>query len=55
MSEWTEILVGILILIYGIMFYIIGRTNFLEKVIIGKLNKFLKSIEENDQEKGGAE
>lgn len=53
MSEWTEILVDILILIYGIMFYVIGRTNFLEKVIIRKLNYFFKSIEENNQEKGG--
>lgn len=53
MSEWKEIIEGILILIYGITMYVIGRTNFLEKVVIGKLNDFLESIEETDQEKGG--
>lgn len=43
-----EILIGILILIYGLMFYIVGRTNFLEAVIIRRLQEFLNSIEETD-------
>lgn len=40
MAELKEILLGMLILIYGIVFYIVGRTNFLEKFIIQKLNDF---------------
>lgn len=43
MAELKEILFGMLILIYGIVFYIVGRTNFLEKVIVQGLNDFIKN------------
>ena len=41
MVDVKEILMGVLVLIYGIMFYIVGRTNLLEKFVL-KLNKMLE-------------
>ena len=41
MSDVKEILMSVLVLIYGIMFYIVGRTNLLEKFVL-KLNKMLE-------------
>lgn len=41
MVDVKEILMGILVLIYGIMFYIVGRTNLLEKFVL-KLNKMIE-------------
>lgn len=49
MNELKEILLGMIVLVYGIMFYIAGRTNFIEKVIIEKLNDFLKSNKETHE------
>ena len=51
MNELKEILLGIGVLIYGLMFYVIGRTNFLEKVIIGKLQEFLDSVNTESEDK----
>ena len=48
MGELKEILLGILVLIYGITFYIVGRTNFLEKVIIYKINELLENNAQTD-------
>ena len=64
--ELKDILLGMLVLIYGIMFYIVGRTNLLEKFVL-KLNKMLEDATKTDdticaskekrepKEKGGAE
>ena len=41
MADVKEILMGVLVLIYGIMFYIVGRTNLLEKFVL-KLNKMIE-------------
>lgn len=49
MAELKEILTGILVLIYGIMFYIVGRTNLLEKFIL-KLNKMLEDATKTDED-----
>lgn len=40
-ADVKEILMGVLVLIYGIMFYIVGRTNLLEKFVL-KLNKMIE-------------
>jgi hypothetical protein len=40
-NELKEILLGIGVLIYGLMFYVIGRTNFLEAVIVRRLQEFI--------------
>ena len=41
MVDVKEILMGVLVLIYGIAFYIVGRTNLLEKFVL-KLNKMIE-------------
>ena len=46
-----EIIMGAMILIYGIMFYIVGRTNLLEKFVL-KLNDMLEDNNDSN-EKGG--
>jgi hypothetical protein len=53
MEELKEILVGMLVLIYGIMFYIMGRTNFIETIIIRKLQDFINDVEEKEAEQEG--
>lgn len=47
MADVKEILIGVLVLIYGIMFYIVGRTNLLEKFVL-KLNKMLEDATKTD-------
>ena len=49
MADVKEILMGILVLIYGIMFYIVGRTNLLEKFVL-KLNKMLEDATKTDED-----
>ena len=49
MVDVKEILMGILVLIYGIMFYIVGRTNLLEKFVL-KLNKMLENDTKPDDD-----
>ena len=49
MVDVKEILMGILVLIYGIMFYIVGRTNLLEKFVL-KLNKMLEDDTKPDDD-----
>ena len=49
MADVKEILMGILVLIYGIMFYIVGRTNLLEKFVL-KLNKMLEDATKTDDD-----
>ena len=49
MVDVKEILMGILVLIYGIMFYIVGRTNLLEKFVL-KLNKMLEDATKTDED-----
>lgn len=49
MADVKEILVGILVLIYGIVFYIVGRTNLLEKFVL-KLNKMLEDATKTDED-----
>ena len=51
MNELKDILLGIGVLIYGLMFYVIGRTNFLEKVIIDRFQKFLDSANTKSEDK----
>ena len=56
MAELKEILLGMLVLIYGVMFYIIGRTNFIEKVLIKKINELIgDKTNDDNNEKGGGE
>lgn len=50
MTDLKEIVLGILVLIYGLVFYIMGRTNFIEKVIVYKLNEITKSLKDDDYE-----
>ncbi len=45
--DLKELVSGILVLIYGLLFYIIGRTNFIEKVIVYKLNEITKSLKDD--------
>lgn len=49
MAELKEILLGILVLVYGIMFYVVGRTNLLEKFVL-KLNKMLEDATKTDDD-----
>ena len=49
MVDVKEILMGVLVLIYGIMFYIVGRTNLLEKFVL-KLNKMLENDTKPDDD-----
>ena len=49
MVDVKEILMGVLVLIYGIMFYIVGRTNLLEKFVL-MLNKMLKNTTKTDDD-----
>ena len=49
MVDVKEILMGILVLIYGIMFYIVGRTNLLEKFVL-KLNKMIEDDTKPDDD-----
>lgn len=49
MAELKEILLGMLVLVYGIMFYIVGRTNMLEKFIM-KLNNMLVDYTKTDDD-----
>lgn len=49
MNDLKEILLGILVLIYGFVFYIMGRTNIIEKVIVHKLNEITKSLKGEDE------
>ena len=49
MVDVNEILMGVLVLIYGIMFYIVGRTNLLEKFVL-KLNKMLENDTKPDDD-----
>ncbi len=49
MAELKEILVGILVIVYGITFYIVGRTNLLEKFVL-KLNKTLEDYTKTDDD-----
>ena len=49
MSDVKEILMAVLVLIYGIMFYIVGRTNLLEKFVL-KLNKMLENDTKPDDD-----
>lgn len=49
MEELKEILVGMLVLIYGLMFYIMGRTNFIETIIVRKLKEFISDAEETEE------
>ena len=49
MVDVKEILMGILVLIYGIMFYIVGRTNLLEKFVL-KFNKMLENDTKPDDD-----
>ena len=49
MADVKEILMGVLVLIYGIMFYIVGRTNLLEKFVL-KLNKMLEDATKTDED-----
>lgn len=48
MADLKELVIGILVLIYGLLFYIMGRTNFIEKVIVYKLNEITKSLKDED-------
>lgn len=50
MNELKEILLGILVLIYGSIAYILGRTNFIEAVVISKLQGFVNGIKECERE-----
>ena len=49
MVDVNEILMGVLVLIYGIMFYIVGRTNLLEKFVL-KLNKMLEDATKTEDD-----
>lgn len=49
MDELKEIVFGIIIVLYGTSMYVIGRTNFVENVIIPKIIDFLEHFIENDQ------
>lgn len=49
MSDLKEILLGFLMLIYGIMFYIVGRTNLLEKFVL-KFDKMLEDVTKIDED-----
>ena len=49
MYDVKEILMAVLVLIYGIMFYIVGRTNLLEKFVF-KLNKMLEDATKTDED-----
>ena len=49
MADVKEILIGVLVLIYGSMFYIVGRTNLLEKFVL-KLNKMLEDATKTDED-----
>lgn len=57
MADLKELVLGILVLIYGLLFYIMGRTNFIEKVIVYKLNEITKSLKDEDyiEERGCVE
>lgn len=48
MADIEEILIGAFVFIYGIMFYIVGRTNLLEKFVL-KLNKMLEYTAKTDE------
>ena len=49
MADVKEILMGVLVLVYGIVFYIVGRTNLLEKFVL-KLNKMLEDATKTDDD-----
>ena len=49
MSDVKEILMAVLVLIYGIMFYIVGRTNLLEKFVL-KFNKMLEDATKTQED-----
>ena len=49
MDDVKEILMAVIVLIYGIMFYIVGRTNLLEKFVL-KLNKMLEDATKTDED-----
>lgn len=44
-----EILIGILIFTYGFIFYIIGRINLIEAVLVRKLQNFLNDTKESER------
>ena len=50
-ADVKQIVLGMLVLIYGIAFYIVGRTNLLEKfitIINNKLNDMLNEVNKNE-------
>ena len=49
MVDVNEILMGVLVLIYGIMFYIVGRTNLLDKFVM-KFNKMLEDAPKTEDD-----
>lgn len=49
MDELKEIVRCILIVLYGTSMYVIGRTNFVENVIIPKIIDLLEHFTENGQ------
>lgn len=49
MAELEAILMGILVLVHGIVFYIAGRINLLEKFIL-KFNKMLEDATKTDED-----
>ena len=55
MDELKEILLGMLVMVYGIVFYIVGRINLLEKFVL-KLNEMLVSnLESSNEQSDGKE
>ena len=47
MAELKDILLGILVLLYGLMFYTLGRINFIE-IVVRKLRDDIEESERKD-------
>lgn len=51
MIELKELLMCILIVLYGLGAYILGRINFIDNIIVRKLKDFVNDINESEDTK----
>lgn len=48
MAELKDILLGILVVIYGLAMYIAGRTNIIENFFVRKMQDFVNDMSESE-------
>lgn len=48
MNELKDLLLGILVVIYGLVMYIAGRTNIIENFFVRKMQDFVNDMSESE-------